>query len=276
MYWVKRLGKISRPRFWMYVIGPFLIWRTAVGSDLHALLDWKLLVWLLAFSLPANLFLYGVNDIADGDTDKYNTKKDWYEVRLMVRDYYIVLYGVVISVIILLLAMRRVVGESVAWRWALWLYLVLGASYSLPPARWKARRLMDSLSNALYIMPGLVWWYAAWWGELNYLLVWAAILWAMAMHTYSAVPDIKPDSEAWLTTTAVWLGRNWGLLYCGCCWLLASVLVVSEWYWRWVLWVVYLVMIWLSWKWDIDRLYRWFPLLNALIGCLLFFLIILT
>lgn len=31
------------------------------------------------FLFSANLFVYGVNDIADGDTDKHNIKKQGYE-----------------------------------------------------------------------------------------------------------------------------------------------------------------------------------------------------
>jgi 4-hydroxybenzoate polyprenyltransferase len=37
---------------------------------------------MLFFTFPLNLFIYGINDIADNDTDKYNTKKLGYEEAL--------------------------------------------------------------------------------------------------------------------------------------------------------------------------------------------------
>jgi 4-hydroxybenzoate polyprenyltransferase len=33
------------------------------------------LAFALYFTFPANLFVYGVNDFADYDTDKFNSKK---------------------------------------------------------------------------------------------------------------------------------------------------------------------------------------------------------
>jgi lycopene elongase/hydratase (dihydrobisanhydrobacterioruberin-forming) len=46
----------------------------------------------------------------------------------------------------------------------------------------------------------------------------------MAMHAYSAIPDIQPDTEAGLTTTAVYLGKQGTLIYCGLLWVAAAIL----------------------------------------------------
>ena len=43
------------------------------------LLDWRYLVVAVYFTFPANLFVYGVNDIFDYETDKVNEKKHEYE-----------------------------------------------------------------------------------------------------------------------------------------------------------------------------------------------------
>jgi 4-hydroxybenzoate polyprenyltransferase len=43
------------------------------------LLSGVFLARLVYFTLPANLLIYGVNDIADYDTDKNNPKKQSYE-----------------------------------------------------------------------------------------------------------------------------------------------------------------------------------------------------
>lgn len=42
----------------------------------------------------------------------------------------------------------------------------------------------------------------------------AALLRCMAMHAYSAIPDIEPDAAAGLKTTAVVLRKQGTLLYC--------------------------------------------------------------
>ena len=46
---------------------------------------------------------------------------------------------------------------------------------------------------------------------LNFLAARARV---MAMHCYSAIPDIEPDKQAGLVTTAVYLGKQNSLLYC--------------------------------------------------------------
>jgi lycopene elongase/hydratase (dihydrobisanhydrobacterioruberin-forming) len=73
-----KLIAISRPRFWMYLLGPYLIgYALAVsfhGTEYPYGLSY-IFLFLLLFTLPANLFLYGINDMYDGDTDRENPKK---------------------------------------------------------------------------------------------------------------------------------------------------------------------------------------------------------
>jgi 4-hydroxybenzoate polyprenyltransferase len=42
--------------------------------------------------------------------------------------------------------------------------------------------------------------------NLSWPLVFAAWVWAMGMHLFSALPDIRADKAAKVKTTAVWLG----------------------------------------------------------------------
>ncbi|MFM7088214.1 MAG: hypothetical protein ACKOW9_01625, partial [Candidatus Paceibacterota bacterium] len=75
--------KMSRPRFWLYLAGPFLVGYTASAFSLDAFSDWRFWVLLFYFLIPANILLYGVNDLADQDTDAFNAKKDDKEGRLV-------------------------------------------------------------------------------------------------------------------------------------------------------------------------------------------------
>lgn len=52
----------------------------------------------------------------------------------------------------------------------------------------------------------------------------ASWFWVIAMHCYSAIPDIQPDRQAGLNTTAVYLGKNKSLIYCAILYLLSALL----------------------------------------------------
>ena len=76
--------RISRPRFWMYVLGTFLVGMIASGNpfDYQNSTIFRLVAFSVFFTLPANLFIYGVNDIYDYQTDIHNDKKIKYEATL--------------------------------------------------------------------------------------------------------------------------------------------------------------------------------------------------
>ena len=71
----KNLITISRPRFWLYLFGPFLIGVAAAPLAVSP----PLLLLAIYFTFPANLLIYGVNDLFDYETDKLNPKKRGYE-----------------------------------------------------------------------------------------------------------------------------------------------------------------------------------------------------
>jgi 4-hydroxybenzoate polyprenyltransferase len=57
-------------------------------------------------------------------------------------------------------------------------------------------------------------------------------LWMMAWHTFSAIPDIEPDTKWGIATTATVLWEQSTLLYCFVVWLLAFVCFFPLiWYW---------------------------------------------
>jgi 4-hydroxybenzoate polyprenyltransferase len=101
------------------------------------------------------------------------------------------------------------------------LYALVFLGYSAPPARFKARPYLDSLSNAAYAFPlvfvPLV---------LGRGPVWSAALglmaWSAAKHTFDAVQDVDEDRRAGITTTAVWLGPGGVVLWSGALWALAT------------------------------------------------------
>jgi len=92
-----------------------------------------------------------------------------------------------------------------------------------PASGFKTTPFLDSVSNGLYILPGAAA-YAAVSGTHPPIAALAgAWLWAMGMHTFSAIPDIEPDRAAGIRTTATLLGEGRTYAYCVACWVAAAV-----------------------------------------------------
>ncbi|AQL43598.1 lycopene elongase [Halorientalis sp. IM1011] len=261
-----RLGYLfwlSRPRFWLYLGGPVIV-GAAYAADSVADLFSPLAILLLAyFTIPANVFLYGVNDAFDADVDEANPKKDEREVRYR-GDRWIAAVVVASGVLGGLFALGLPRAATLVL--ALWFFLAV--EYSAPPLRFKTTPLLDSVSNGLYILPGVIA-FTAVAGELPPLAaIVAGWLWTMGMHTFSAIPDIEPDREAGIRTTATVLGERRTYYYCAGCWLAAAVAFATVHVLFGALLLLYPVLVFgiAFSRIDVDDAYWWYPAINTLIG----------
>jgi 4-hydroxybenzoate polyprenyltransferase len=213
------LLKTSRPRFWLYLAGPYVVGYTAGADGVRVGLDPLFALWLVYFLLPANLLLYGVNDYFDRDTDALNPKKGDRENRLrdaQARTLRRALAAVLAATVL------AAAPSTDATLYALWAAFVgLSAAYSAPPLRLKARPLVDSASNVLYGLPGVIGYYQSSGTLPPAAVMLAVLLWTAGMHLFSAVPDIACDREAGVRTTAVALGYRGSLLLCAALWAAA-------------------------------------------------------
>jgi 4-hydroxybenzoate polyprenyltransferase len=212
--------------------------------------------------------LYGINDMFDADIDDENPKKSDEGKEIRYRGGWAVTAAVVVSAVAST-AFIPVLPPAASG--ALAGFLLLGTSYSAPPIRFKTTPFLDSVSNGLYIMPGLVA-YGALTGELPPVLIIAGgWLWTMGMHTFSAIPDIEPDRAAGIQTTATVLGHGRTLVYCAGCWLAAAVLMgVVHPFFAAVLGIYPLFIgAVAATSVAIDRAYWWFPVLNTVVGAVL-------
>lgn len=219
---LSQLFAISRPRFWIYLVGPYALGTIAGTPDTGALAGAWTLFWLVGFTLPFNLFIYGVNDVADHDTDALNPKKQGYERGLARKEHHAVLLLIGLTCLPWLVAAFWLGMLPLAF---LLVFLVLGAGYSLPPLRFKARPFLDSLSNVLYAVPGFFAYALSSEGNApsGAVLV-ACTAWCAAMHAYSAIPDIASDRAARIATIATTLGKQGTTIFCAALWLLAGTL----------------------------------------------------
>ena len=259
------LLRLSRPRFWPYLAGPVVV-GVAYAADGTGELFAPIAIALFAyFLLPANVFLYGVNDIFDADIDVENPKKEEKEVRYHGES--------LVPVLVVgsgLLGLAFVPFLPLVGGVGMLLFLCLALEYSAPPFRFKTTPFLDSVSNGLYVLPGVVA-YTALAGELPPVAaIGGAWLWAMGMHTFSAIPDIEPDREAGIETTATRLGETYTYAYCAGCWLgAAAVFGTVHPFFAVVLGVYPLFVAGIATAAvDVDRAYWWFPALNTVVGAL--------
>jgi len=219
------------------------------------------------FLFPANLFLYGINDVFDADVDATNPKKDEREVRYegsRLVPVAVALTGLAGLALVPYFALRGAYGAAFVTS----LYLFLATEYSAPPLRFKTVPFFDSISNGLYILPAVVAWTAIEGSLPPMAAVAGGWLWTMGMHTFSAIPDIEPDREAGIRTTATELGEFNTYLYCATTWLLAAAVFVSVHPFFTVLLLLYPLLVFgvVYSDVDVDDAYWWYPIINTLTG----------
>ncbi len=260
----------SRPRFRRYALGPFLIGALTAATEPTLFLRREFRVRFGYFSLPANALIYGANDLADHDTDQHNPKKSGYEKLLQKSDHpKIILALTALNLPFAALALRhgpRVLAALLGFRF-------FGLGYSLPPLRAKAVPILDGIFNILYIFPAI---FAAtlFSTQISRIAILAATLRCVAMHAFSAIPDIEADRRAGLSTAATFFGARGTLRYCRISRTLAAILSAQFLGRRAIFFGgIYSVLVLLAATRPIFAVYRRFPLVNFLAGMLLFFLI---
>lgn len=271
---IKSILFISRPRFWMYVLGTFLVGVIASGnlflySDFTTLL---LILFGVFFTLPANLFIYGVNDIYDYQTDIYNDKKVEYETVLPPEKHKKL--WLIISILLVPFVPLLFLVNTPALL-ALLVFLFTGLFYSATPLRAKSKPPLDVLFSAtIYVSPAVVGFFITGNTNIEWLAVLGGLIWAFGMQTYSAVPDIKADSKAGVNTLAIMLGEYKALWFCLVSYLISAL--IGFYYVGFIaiiFGVIYVAIVLLSIanRAKLFKYYTYFPLINVATGAILFF-----
>lgn len=271
--------KVSRPRFWFYLFGPYIVGLVAGMSTAADLAHWRYLAFGLYFLLPANLLVYGINDIFDYETDSVNEKKTDYEALVgpdKRKSLFLLIVALNLPFILLAAAQFNVLAFA-----ALQTFIFLSIFYSSPPIRAKTKPVLDSVFNVLYIIPG-VFAYAMITRQLPPAeLIIAGGLWTAAMHAYSAIPDIDADKRAGLSTIATAFGPYGTLaicfgLYTAATFLSARYLGITA----AGLGAAYMILMLASVRsvqtGRIFKLYKAFPLINVAAGFVLFWQVVLA
>jgi len=264
--------KISRFRFWIYTGGTYVVGYALAAGALGDFFRLDYYIYLIYFFFFANVFIYGVNDYWDEETDKKNPKKDEKEHRVVYTEK-----KKLLNVIYLItgLSLVLMIFQTNLERILFSVFLILSYFYSSPPLRFKERPFLDFSSNYLYVMPG-IFAYSMLANSLPSLMIMVgAFFHISAMHIFSAIPDIEYDKEAGINTTPVYIGERASLVLTLIFWLLLSFIVITLADFRILSFLVFLYplfpfLLLIKKELDINKLYWYLPYVNTSLGGLLF------
>ncbi len=269
---LKEILKISRPRFWLYEAGTFALIGTVSAHNGFGFFH-QPLYWLFAFYflIPANILIYGINDIFDFETDKTNPKKGTYEALVPPEHQKTLWKWIFLSNIPFFFFVPHTYALSLSF----FAFVFFATFYSAKPIRAKAKPIIDSFFSAgHYIATGVFGFYFAGGAGLPLKAIIAGMSWGIAMHAFSAVPDIESDSKAGLKTIAILIGKQKTIALCWFLYLFSAFLVMKTLLPISIIGALtfsYLMIISLRAKSDTElfKIYTYFPYVNVAIGTLL-------
>ena len=276
---IQRILSISRPHFWIYEIGPYLLGLAStlpLLNELDVMTQTKVVIFFLYFLIPANIFIYGINDIFDYETDKHNPKKIAYESLLMPSEHASVWKIVLLTSVPFALLLDISNTASII---AFLAFIFFALFYSAKPIRAKVRPGFDMIFSAGHYVATAFFSFALISEKYppSKALI-GGMLWAMAMHAYSAVPDIQADEKSGIKTIATVLKHKPTIILCTLFYTISALIAYS--YIGSIsllLLIPYLFLMAISFNSNEERLftiYTYFPPLNAVIGMVLFFIVI--
>jgi 4-hydroxybenzoate polyprenyltransferase len=263
--------RISRPRFWLYEAATFgLVGAVGAMQGLSFFTQWHYWIFAFYFLIPANILIYGVNDMFDYETDKLNPKKGTYEELVTPEKNRMLWVWIGLTNIPFLFFVPSARETMLSFI----IFLFFAFFYSAPPIRAKARPVIDSLFSAgHYVATGVFGYYLA--GGIGFPVIGviAGVSWAVAMHAYSAVPDIQADIAAKLKTIAIIIGAKRTIYFCWFLYVLAAYLVFESIPFASIAGLItFSYFMWRSSQARSDaalfKIYTYFPLINTSVGAL--------
>lgn len=218
----KEILVASRPFWWINTGAPFFVGYLSVTQSF----SWPLLIGALYFLFPYNLFMYGVNDIFDYESDIKNPRKTGIDGSVLAKSKHKSLWWWILLTNLPFWVYFFLSGSCGANTWLL-MIIFMALAYSVKFLRFKEIPLLDSFTSAFhYTSPFLYGVFFAggneWW-----LPAYATFyVWVMANHAFGAIQDITPDKEAGIGSIAVSFGAAKTILFCMLGYSVAAMLPV--------------------------------------------------
>lgn len=204
------LLKTSRPFGWIIAPIVFLIGISSSSAELTFLP----ILQILLLSFPYCVFLYGVNDVYDYESDRLNPRKKLVEgIKLKPRYHSFVKR--VSYTIALLMILTSLFSLNITNILGIFLLLFFSYFYSAPPLRFKEKPLLDSFSN------GILYFFAPFVMGFSFndtildipiktYLITACV---MGIHSFSTIMDYSIDKKVGDKTFAVVFGKRMASLF---------------------------------------------------------------
>ena len=208
------LIKVSTPVGWGAAPLVFLLGLITSGSTAITPL---LILQILMLSFPLCIFLYGINDIYDYETDKINPRKGdlkggFIEGVKLEPEYHSYVKNISFLVISLLL-LTSFLTLNIANILGMLLLVFFSYFYSAPPLRFKERPPLDSFSNGmLYFFAPFLLGFSFSGSIINNFDVWVGYILltvcVMGIHAYSTIIDYEADKKVGIKTFATVFGKR--------------------------------------------------------------------
>jgi 4-hydroxybenzoate polyprenyltransferase len=72
---IRKLIKISRPHHWELITIPVIFAVLFAADSIGQVFSLTTLWFLFYFSVPVNLYVFGINDVFDADDDEFNQRR---------------------------------------------------------------------------------------------------------------------------------------------------------------------------------------------------------
>ncbi len=202
----------SRPAGWLTFPAFFLMGSVSSGSVTITPL---FISQLLLLSFPFCIFVYGLNDIYDYESDNVNPRKGLVEGIILEPQYHSFVKHVAFFVISLLF-FTSLLTLNIFNILAVGLLVPLGYFYSAPPVRLKERPPLDSITNGIGFFFAPFFLGFSFSGSI-FLNAGTRMLWlgvclitavVMGFHSYSTIMDYDVDKKIGVKTFATVFGKR--------------------------------------------------------------------
>jgi 4-hydroxybenzoate polyprenyltransferase len=203
---LKEVLQTSRPLWWISTAVPFFVGYLVSTASF----SWPLIIGTFYFLFPYNLFMYGVNDIFDYETDIRNPRK----TDVMPKTKHKSMWAWILLTNIPFWAYFFLNGSCTANSFLL-VIIFMAFAYSIKYLRFKEIPLLDSLTSSFhYTSPFLFGILFAGGSNLWLPAFISFYIWAVANHAFGAIQDITPDREAGIGSVATAFGATKTIILC--------------------------------------------------------------
>lgn len=219
---VKELLIVSRPFWWINTAAPFFVGVLTV----QARAGWPLLLGTLYFAIFYNLFMYGVNDIYDYESDIRNPRKVGIDGSVLAKTKHGRLWFFILVSNIPFWLYFVVIGTLQSNVWLL-IMIFMAFAYSIKGLRFKEKPFLDSFTSSFHYTSPFIFGILLVSGNNLWLPAYATFyIWVMSNHAFGAIQDIKPDREAGISSIATVLGASKTIVFCLAGYTIAALLPV--------------------------------------------------